>query len=224
MSAAERITELTQHGFGLAQGPTGAQKRLDCYVTARASSSILSGQPARMLLKRPSTMGQTETVAVPRRVGFAVVVMLLVAIDFASRLISLSAGPFAPQFDALTYWQMAGQMAAGDWLMWEPHSAFRTPLYPAYVACWRLIAGPRAFQSAILGQHLMGVVTSLLTGWMCPPDPKPMDVRGRLWAFSLLSGQATAGQFPALGTPFHVGGYRPPRGSWCCGVNGRGGG
>jgi hypothetical protein len=110
---------------------------------------------------------QTAPGAAPRGHSFLAVIIFLIALDGVSRFVSLSAGPFAPQFDALTYWNLGGQMAAGDWFLREPPSAFRTPLYPAYIACWRLIAGRWALQGAIVGQHLMGMGTSLLTGWMC---------------------------------------------------------
>jgi hypothetical protein len=122
--------------------------------------------------------GQSTTPPISCRGGFVVAVVALLAVDLASRLVSLSAGPFLLQFDALNYWELGGQMAGGDWLIREPPSAFRTPLYPAYVACWRLVAGRSALQGAIVGQHLMGVATSLLTGWMCA------RLTGNRWMFA----------------------------------------
>jgi len=101
----------------------------------------------------------------------AIIFAALFAFDIAHRVLTLSAGPFPLAHDGLGYWQLAEQMSAGDWFMSSPPSAFRTPLYPAYLAVFQMFFGQWAFQAAIAGQHVLGIGTSLVTAWMC----------GQLW-------------------------------------------
>jgi 4-amino-4-deoxy-L-arabinose transferase-like glycosyltransferase len=95
------------------------------------------------------------------------IVAILVLLDLANRLISISAGQFPFERDALDYWNLGEQMASGDWLLLANPQLRRTPGYPALIAIVQLIFGEWALLATVTLQHLMGVTTSLLTGWLC---------------------------------------------------------
>ena len=99
------------------------------------------------------------------RQRFAMLLSALLAIDVLHRFVSLAGGQAPFVFDAHGYWSHGRQMAAGDWFLLGDSQAFRTPLYPAFLAACQLLFGSRALVAMAISQHVMGMATALLVGW-----------------------------------------------------------
>ena len=93
--------------------------------------------------------------------AFYFTLTLLVLLDVAHRVLSMSAGPSPLEKDALGYWLLGQQFAEGDWFLFNDASAFRTPLYPAYIGLFQALFDEWALTAAI-GVPLFLVLMSRL--------------------------------------------------------------
>ncbi len=102
-----------------------------------------------------------------RRIAWIVLALAAVALDICKHVWVFAAGPAHVVLDAQVYWMLGGLMAEGDWWLQQVDNAHRTPGYPAVIAIYRVALGDRALFGLIATQHLLCVLTSLLTGWIC---------------------------------------------------------
>jgi len=91
------------------------------------------------------------------------VIAVLLGLELLKHAGLLSLGLAQPWGDSPLYWRLAGDAATGDVWLVEAALAFRTPGYPWWLAIWRSLCGPAALVVAVLSQHLMVLLTSVLT-------------------------------------------------------------
>ena len=84
------------------------------------------------------------------------VLLLLIATKTAAILL---AGPIPIQRDALGYWKLSVLVMQGDVLMFQAPIAYRTPVYPWFLATIRFLSGAHALQvlTAIQGLFFFGI-------------------------------------------------------------------
>lgn len=92
--------------------------------------------------------------------------ILLVAADVLHRAWVAALGPVALAKDALSYWNLGGDVAAGDLLLGRSEQVFRTPGYPWFLGVLRALCGESALEAVVVVQHLLGVATGLLAAWL----------------------------------------------------------
>jgi hypothetical protein len=98
---------------------------------------------------------------------FVLVAAALVALHLAKAGLFLSAGQPPLYLDALGYWQLGAQMAAGDPCLRIDPGAYRTPGYPAFLALCQVAFGADAMIAAAAVQQLAIVAIALITGLIC---------------------------------------------------------
>ena len=83
------------------------------------------------------------------------VLLLLIATKTAAILL---AGPVPIQRDALGYWKLSVLVMQGDVLMFQAPIAYRTPVYPWFLATIRFLSGAHTLQvlTAIQGLFSLG--------------------------------------------------------------------
>jgi hypothetical protein len=87
--------------------------------------------------------------------------------DTCKHALLLFADPQPPIMDARDYWDLGTLLAKGDWWWQSDPIAFRTPAYPALLACCQVLFGKHAMMFAITFQHLCVMATSITTAWVC---------------------------------------------------------
>ncbi|MGI9474300.1 MAG: ArnT family glycosyltransferase [Rubripirellula sp.] len=74
----------------------------------------------------------------------------------------LARGPVPIEMDASEYWKLSALVMEGDLLLSAKQIAYRTPVYPWFLAIARLIAGPQALMTIIVLQGLCALGTILI--------------------------------------------------------------
>jgi len=82
--------------------------------------------------------------------------LVALAIKYAA---VVALGPASIELDALGYWQLSTLVINGDWLMMGEPIAYRTPMYPWYLAAVRRIAADSSL-SVIVGLQAMMLVAA----------------------------------------------------------------
>ena len=82
--------------------------------------------------------------------------MLLLVIAAKTGAILLK-GPVPIERDAFGYWQLSAAVMEGDLLMFQEPIAYRTPVYPWFLAILRLLSGPRTLQALAIMQGLFSL-------------------------------------------------------------------
>jgi Dolichyl-phosphate-mannose-protein mannosyltransferase len=98
---------------------------------------------------------------------FWLVMALLFVLDCTKHAATFSTGPAPLALDARQYWELAEAAADGDWLHLRNTVSYRTPLYPAFLAVFRLLFDSRALLAAAVCQHLLVIGTGLLAALIC---------------------------------------------------------
>lgn len=82
--------------------------------------------------------------------------LLLILITFKVAAVLLL-GPASIELDAWQYWRLSALVMDGDLLLLEAPIAYRTPVYPWFIAIVRSVAGSWAYGAVIVLQGLMWV-------------------------------------------------------------------
>jgi hypothetical protein len=98
---------------------------------------------------------------------FQIAIAFLLLIDCIKHGLTFTTGPTAIVFDAREYWQQAGNVATGDWLLMPGSADCRTPLYPLFVGTLRWLFASDALIAVAVVQHGLQIVTGLLTALIC---------------------------------------------------------
>lgn len=85
--------------------------------------------------------------------------LVLVAVKIA---ILLARGPAPIIFDASGYWELSSRVMQGDLLLLDVPIAYRTPIYPWFLAVVRLVSGGWQLPAIIAAQGLLYLATVLL--------------------------------------------------------------
>lgn len=98
---------------------------------------------------------------------FLLLLAFLFGLDVSKHLLILSTGTTELRSDAAEYWDVAGRVAEGD--LWQSRLPvdYRTPLYPAFLGFLRWLFADNAMFSAAVIQHLLVILTSVLTTGIC---------------------------------------------------------
>ena len=100
-----------------------------------------------------------------RRLWLCFALLLLVSCTKRALLFGVGPGPIA--MDAIEYWRIAGDVAAGDWLQRTGGIDYRTPLYPTFVALHRRWLGDHSLVALVFSQHVLLLGANLITAWVC---------------------------------------------------------
>jgi hypothetical protein len=93
--------------------------------------------------------------------------ILLVGLHLTKTGAFVAVGQPPLEGDARHYWNDAGRMVDGDWLMAQGDvETIRTPGYPFFLALLQLLFGRHALIAAAVLQQLMVLATAMLSGWM----------------------------------------------------------
>lgn len=76
----------------------------------------------------------------------------------------IALGPVPIELDAAVYWRMSTMVLGGDWLMFAEPIAYRTPLYPWFLAAIRAVSGPNALLAIVVTQSLLMVGSIWIAG------------------------------------------------------------
>lgn len=103
----------------------------------------------------------------PSRRFFPLLFAVLFVLDLSKHLLILSTGTTELQSDAAEYWDVAGRVAHGDLWQTQQPVDYRTPLYPAFLGFLRWLLADNAMIAAAVIQHLLVIMTSVLTTVIC---------------------------------------------------------
>lgn len=114
---------------------------------------------------------------------------ILLAIKVAA---TLARGPVALELDALGYWRLSSLVMSGDLFMLAEPIAFRTPVYPYFLAIIRAISGPWALLWIAVIQGLLTLATLWIAGRIAVritklPRAMPLTLLAALPAISALT-------------------------------------
>jgi hypothetical protein len=87
---------------------------------------------------------------------------VLLAADLLKHAVLLGSGPIQPWPDSALYWKLGQEAATGDVWLVESRLAFRTPLYPWFLAACQRLGGEDALWIMALLQHAMELATTPL--------------------------------------------------------------
>lgn len=87
--------------------------------------------------------------------------LLLIAAKIAAVLVR---GPVSIEMDARGYWDMSTAVMEGDLFLMSKPVAFRTPVYPWFLAAIRLVSGPHALMTIVVVQGLLNIASIFLAG------------------------------------------------------------
>ena len=82
------------------------------------------------------------------------ILLLLIAAKTGAILLK---GPVPIERDAFGYWQLSASVLEGDVLMFQEPIAYRTPVYPWFLAMLRFLSGPRTLQVLAVVQGLFSI-------------------------------------------------------------------
>jgi hypothetical protein len=91
---------------------------------------------------------------------------LLIALFLTSgtkHVLTFATGPTVLKNDAHEYWSRGGRVAEGDWLQVDDAVNYRGPLYPTFLGLCRWAFGSQALLGVAVLQHLLHMVTGLMT-------------------------------------------------------------
>ncbi len=76
----------------------------------------------------------------------------------------IALGPVPIEQDAAVYWRMSTLVLGGDWLMMAEPIAYRTPVYPWFLAAIRAFAGSYSLVSIVVAQSILMVGSIWIAG------------------------------------------------------------
>lgn len=91
-------------------------------------------------------------------------IILLLALTAAKIAAVLASGPVPIERDAFGYWRLSALVMGGDILMLSEPIAYRTPVYPWFVAIVRSFSGSFALQAIAIAQGLLSLATIWMAG------------------------------------------------------------
>ena len=136
----------------LTRRPPG--KVLECFRAQRSQASCFHGSSESDDEPKPILIIQT-----PLKKYFVPVLLILIAAKVAG---VLARGPSPIESDALGYWNLSTLVMQGDWLMRGEPIAYRTPIYPWFLAIVRGIS-PRPLATLVAIQGMLYVAMIWIT-------------------------------------------------------------
>lgn len=92
------------------------------------------------------------------------VTCILLAATIAKFAVVLAIGPASIELDAKSYWQLSDLVIDGDLFMLGNPIAYRTPIYPWFLAVVQFVFGTGALGAIVVLQALMAVATIWIAG------------------------------------------------------------
>jgi hypothetical protein len=117
---------------------------------------------------------------------------LLVSCTIAKIAAVLVRGPVSLELDAAQYWRLSSVVLSGDLLLLSEPVAYRTPVYPWFLAIVRTFAGQYALLATVVLQGAMSLATILIAGNIAAritrlPNALPLTILAALPAVSALT-------------------------------------
>ncbi len=121
---------------------------------------------------------------------FITFVLLLLVI--AKVIAVLAGGPVALEYDSMSYWRLSSIVMSGDVLLLSDPIAYRTPLFPYFIAIIRSLAGPWSMAAIAACQGLMWIASILIASRIAArmtklPWAMPLTLLASLPAVSALT-------------------------------------
>ncbi len=91
-------------------------------------------------------------------------VLILLALITVKAVAVIALGPVPIERDAWGYWKLSTLVMSGDWLMLADPIAYRTPIYPWFLAILRAIAGEYALPVIAIAQSVLMVASIGIAG------------------------------------------------------------
>ena len=91
-------------------------------------------------------------------------VLILLALIAVKAAAVIALGPVPIERDALGYWKLSTLVLGGDWLMLAEPIAYRTPIYPWFLAIIRACAGEYALPAIAVAQSILMVASIGIAG------------------------------------------------------------
>jgi hypothetical protein len=125
------------------------------------------------------------------------IILLLVALTAAKVAAVLALGPVSIELDAWEYWRLSALVMSGDILLLDDPIAYRTPVYPWFLALVRFLAGSYAYLAIVVAQGLFWLASISIAGHIAVritklPRAMPLTLLASLPAVSFLTFSATA--------------------------------
>jgi hypothetical protein len=125
------------------------------------------------------------------------IILLLLALITAKVAVVLLRGPATIELDAWQYWRLSALVMDGDILLLEEPIAYRTPLYPWFIALTRSMAGSWAYMVIVGLQGLMWVAALTIAAHLAArisklPRAMPLALLVSLPTVSFITFAATA--------------------------------
>ncbi len=105
---------------------------------------------------------------------------------------TLARGPVAIELDAFNYWRLSSLVLSGDFFLLGEPIAYRTPLYPYFLAIVRAFSGPSALMATVVIQGMLALATLWISGCIAAritrlPLAMPLTLLAALPAVSALT-------------------------------------
>ncbi len=121
-----------------------------------------------------------------------VTVLFLLAVIAVKTAAVVARGPVPLERDAFGYWHLSTLVTEGDWLLFSEPIAYRTPIYPWFLASMRAFSGPHSLWMISLVQGFFAVASVLIAGLIAArisklPQAMPFTLVASLPAISSLT-------------------------------------
>ena len=93
-----------------------------------------------------------------------VAVLLLLVVIAAKTAAVVARGPVPLERDAFGYWHLSTLVSEGDWLLFSEPIAYRTPVYPWFLAAMRAFFGPNSLWMISVAQGFFAVGSVVIAG------------------------------------------------------------
>ena len=91
-------------------------------------------------------------------------VFILLTLSLVKVACITARGPVSIELDAIKYWELSDLTHAGDPLFYSDPIAYRTPVYPWFLAILKSMSGARGFVAIAVAQSLLYVASGFLAG------------------------------------------------------------
>ena len=116
-----------------------------------------------------------------------ILVLMILALLATKTVAVLLAGPVAIERDAFGYWKLSASVMQGDLLMLQEPIAYRTPVYPWFLACIRSLSGSYSLQVLSIVQGLLSLGSLVIAASIAARITKLPSAFGLTLAVSLPS-------------------------------------
>ena len=116
-----------------------------------------------------------------------ILVLMILALLATKTVAVLLAGPVAIERDAFGYWKLSASVMQGDLLMLQEPIAYRTPVYPWFLACIRSLSGSYSLQVLLIVQGLLSLGSLVIAASIAARITKLPSAFGLTLAVSLPS-------------------------------------